>query len=478
MKNRKPQIIILIFLLIMVIAQGIIILDYYLDTFSLGIFNENKENISYYKSFGEDIADKFIKPYRIIVKSGVSDIWIINKNDSIIYDNIFEDFKNTMKKVINISPSIKYEKIEWTNLYNEQGYTIEFKGKVPFEYLAYMLDEKQYINLNEDIYKIYIKPEQNDYVSIYIVTKDNVYAYREIKGDGYLLLENYNNLYSKLEDDSKYNNIKYNFYSKIIGNKKFSEIDINIDIPIVYDVATTVNKNLLDVSPLNIVSEYNELEGNLEIKEKVEQIKRKLLGSTYDKHKTILNANGDMFFINEYNIFSIYKNSIFKYKFTPSNNENEAGDIKSAFLNSIEILNNMFKLNEGVIPDLIISNVTKEKSYYTFSFDYTYNNMPIAIDGMKHAITISANETRVIEAHGKLYKITDLIEDKVYSFEYYTSFLKIINDEQLQLLHIDAKDINIGYIRGQSTSEFLKPILIIEKQDGSILTYQIKKVGE
>lgn len=476
MKNKALQVIILTVLFIFVIIQGIVILDYYLDTFSLGIFNEEEENITYYKSFEEDIADQFIKPYRIILKSGVSDIWIIDKNNSMLYNPILKDFKEIMINMINVSPSLKYEDNEWTNLYAQEGYTFEFKGSIPFEYLSYMINANEYINLNEDISKIFIKPESDNNVTIYLKTKNNVYAYNNIDAKGYFIKENYDELYSQFENNS--DTMKYNFYSKIIGNEKFPDIDINIDIPIIYDIKATSNKNLIDVNPFIIINEYNNLEEMSVIEEKTKEIKKQLLGSTYDKYKTIYNANGDIFFINEYNIFSIYKNSNFKFRFTPSSKETEAGDIKSAFLNSIEIINSIFKLNDGVVPKLIVSNVIKEQSYYTFSFDYTYNNMPIKFEETKNAITISANATRVIEASGKLYNVVGSIEDEIYSFDYYTSFLKIINEEQLQLLQIDAKDITIGYLRGSGISEFLSPILIIEKQDGSILNYEIKRVGD
>lgn len=480
MKNKIPQIIILIILLLLVMTQTVIILDYYMDTFSLGIFSKSSEFISYYKSFEEGVSEDYLKPYRIIAKSGTNTLWLIDENNSTIYNNLWQSYKNALKNVINLNATIKYEVIEWENIFKDEGVTIEFKTSIPVEFLAYMIDETEFVTYNDKIEKIHIKPVSNDFGTVYIKTDNNLFAYENIEISGDLTYDNFNNQFIPMLNNITYAKDKYSYYLEFIGNIRIGieDLGVKLDIPVILDNNRTIELSLFEMSEFAVITEYKSLQNNDEIFEKAEEIKEKLLGSTADKHKTIIDTNGNIFYSNEYNLFSISKDSRFTYKFTPSEKVSEEGDIKNAFLNSLEMLNSFFNLNNGESPSLILYSVQKEDNEYVFSFNYTYNGKIIYFEGEASTIIVKANEMRVLEVNGKFYNIEELIlNGSKVIYPYKNNYSKLFELYDIYLLTI-ASDISIGFIRGQGESVFPTPAMIIEEKDGTIKSFELVKAGE
>ncbi|MBN2851847.1 MAG: hypothetical protein JXQ23_03840 [Clostridia bacterium] len=480
MKNKTPQIIILVILLLLVITQTIIILDYYLDTFSFGIFSNNKEFISYYKSFEEGVSEDYLKPYRLIVKSGANTLWVIDENNATMYNNLWASYQKALKNIINMNATLKYEVVEWDNVFKNEGVTIEFKTSIPVEFLAYMIDENEYISYDDKIEKIHIKPESNTQGTVYIKTDRNLLVYENIPTTDNLTLENFSNLYSLLNSNSNYAKNRYSFYLEFIGNSRagIEDLGVKLDIPVVLENNRTIDFSLFEMKEFSVITEYKRINSMDDMLIEAEKIKNLLLGSTADKHKTIIDTNGDIFFSNEYNIFSISKDSQFTYKFTPSEKASEPGDVKSAFLNSLEMLNSFFNLNRTGTSNLILYKVEKLETEYVFSFNYTYNGHIIYFDGETSTIVVTANETRVLEVNGKFYSVNELmLNGSRVVYSYNSDYSDLYDLYDINLLTI-ASDISIGFIRGQGESVFPTPAMIIEEKDGTIVSYELIKAGE
>ena len=483
MKSKTPQIVIVIILLLITIAQIVIILDLYLDTYSLGIFNKDKKFTSYYKTFEEATYQEYLHPYRLIVKGEDSDFWIIHQSDSFIYDPIWDSYKSILAKAITNNPSFRHIDVAyWNDIYKNEGITIEFFNNIPFEFLALMINQDQFMENDETIEKIHIKPEKDNVVTIYIKTNKSVLEYKNVASEGYFEIEKYNNLVSSFKINSKYETLSYNYYSQILGNDGFAQLNINLDIPIILKSDAKKEYNFIYMDILPIIVDYNKPASTEEKMAKAEQIKQTLLGATYDKNKTIINANGDIVYSNEYNIFNINKDGSFKYKFTPSNEGKEKGNIKEAFLNSIELINKFLKLNSDNMPRFILSEVISEKGYYTFKFNYVIDDNIVLINNMNNAITVKANSTRALEASGILYNINNKIQTEnkelTIKYTYNISTLDVIKNYNLNLLDYEVKDIFIGYVKETEQKEYLVPNLILRNHDGSITSFALMKVGE
>jgi len=483
MKSKTSQIVIFIILLLMTITQIIIILDLYLDTYSLGIFNKDKHFTSYYKTFEETTYQEYLHPYRLIVKGLDNNFWIINQSDSYVYNPIWESYKNILSKALTNNPSFRHVDISyWNDIYKEEGVTIEFFNNIPFDFLALMVNQTEFIENSETIEKIHIKPEENNIVTIYIKTDKSILEYKNIESEGYFEIEKYNNLISSFKINSKYENLNYNYYSQILGNEGFAQLNINLDIPVILNKDAQKEYQFVNIDMLPILSEYNKAYSKEEKLEKAENIKKILLGATYDKNKTSINANNDIVYSNEYNIFNINKDGSFKYKFTPSNEGKEKGNIKEAFLNSIELINKFLKLNKDNKPKFILSEVISEKDYYTFKFNYSIDGNIILINNMSNAITVKANSTRALDANGILYNINNKIqtedEELTIKYIYNISTLDVIKNYKLNLLDYEVKDIFIGYVKETEQKEYLSPSLIFRNHDGTITSFVLVKVGE
>lgn len=468
----------MVILLLAVVAQALIILDYYLDTYSLGIFDKENNIESYYHSFEDVVYASFLQPYRMIVKSGVNDLWIINKEDSTLYEPMWEAYQEVLKDILKVNASYKTESTtDWDSIYQSEGVTLDFMQPLPVEFVALMVQADEYQPIDMEIEKIHIKPENDNLTTLYIKTTDYILIYNNVEAVDFFTRENYSQLYNLLENTERYDSSRYFYYSRILAN---SEIESDPDIPVKIDNEYAKTYHYVTVNPFVLIKAYNEASNIKERDQMVENIKRLLLGSTHDQHKTTINADNDIFFSNEYNLFSIEDNSRFTYKFTATSAES-IGDVKSAFYNAIEILSDFFYINGSGQPKLIVRNVTKEEDGYLFEFSYVYHDLLILFENEDNMIKVKANETRVLEASGKLLTISPLLLSNTTTIveeEYYANFLKVIEKYQINFLQLNAKNIYVGYVMGEEDEAFLIPKMIVEEGTGEKQIYDIDQAEE
>ncbi|MCK5811884.1 MAG: hypothetical protein KAG94_03245 [Clostridiales bacterium] len=481
MKNKTTQIVIMIILLLAVIVQAIIILDYYLDTYSLGIFDKENNIESYYHSFEEEIYTSYLQPYRMIVKSGVNDSWIIKREDSTLYEPMWAAYQEVLRNILQTNASYKTESnSDWDNIYKSEGVTLDFMQPNPVEFVALMVQAKTYQPIDAEIEKIHIKPENDNLTTIYIKTTDYVLIYSNVEAFEYFTRENYSKLYNLLENTERYDSSRYFYYSRIISNSKIADLKNNLDIPVKIDNEYARTYQYVTVNPFVLIKGYNETSNIKEKNQMVENIKRLLLGVTHDQHKTTINADNDIFFSNEYNLFSIEDNSRFTYKFIATSAET-TGDVKSAFYNAIELLTDFFYINGSGQPKLIVRNVTKEEDGYLFEFSYIYHDLIILFEDENNMIKVKANKTRVLEASGKLLTISPLLLSNTTTIveeDYYANFIKVIEQYQINLLQLSAKNIYVGYVIGEEDEAFLIPKMIVEEYSGDKQVYDIEQAEE
>jgi hypothetical protein len=179
-------------------------------------------------------------------------------------------------------------------------------------------------------------------------------------------------------------------------------------------------------------------------------------------------------FKNFSNRYNIYKDGLLEYKYLSVIGKRDKGNEIEAFKKALEFI----KVRENLISDvdIYLAKMVDEGEYYTFYFDYKFNNLPVVVNGypiknsgkkLNHAINISANSKRVLSCEWVLRKFEvgnnvlelnmnfgDLLDD---TFERYTD---------LASRGFSIKDKNVSYeIKYSVNTESILPTWVIETID-------------
>lgn len=472
--NKKPYVIILVILSLILMFQLVLVVDYYSDSFKLS-FSKSSDTIATYETYEDIIYTKYFSPFQIIVKDYDKNVWEISSNNEILHEKIWSDVKILLSKTLTKVPVKKYELTAWNDFYSLPGVMIDFNGPIELDFIGAALKINAYTSSYSEIEKITFVPNEDNSVTVYVKSSEACYEYSNILASEIVLGTDFTTLISELNSNIIYENNKKIFIYTIIGNEYAMKDSLEQDIIIPVIEERNRIMNTIEIKPMSMIYDYGIYKSNGESETNESIIKEAIFGQYMDRYETKSDSENTLFFINDYNIYQFAVNGNVKYNYSEGNEGIEKGSVEEAFINSVDMINSLFNANGGNSNELYVSSVIVKDNIYEFQFDYKHFNFPIVIDGSEAAITIEANATRVISLDGAFIDIQRVkINNEELVLEYDTDFIRNITYVDKQLLGLNAREAYIGYVRDEAILQFYKPCWIIERYDGEIDFFELK----
>jgi hypothetical protein len=416
--------------------------------------------------------DDFFKPFKIVVSGGFENPhWVINEGDS-HYDEIWKDAKNYLKNIISNKKIInekEFSENQWKEVIEKKSVIIEFKNNISSNLMAAFLGVGASANFKADeIYKIAILPTENinNNVNVYIYDGEKVYLYTMTFYDRGLSRGDYDLIIEELYAEGK---DSFEVVSEIIRNTERSPFYFKPDVLIVAKGNKYRSFN-------NVISSIPYDMPNLDSKSSIDidLIAEEVIGNEKDSYIQSVDMSNVVVFKNFSNRYNIYKDGLLEYKYLSVIGKRDKGNEIEAFKKALEFI----KMRENLVSDvdIYLAKMIDEGEYYSFYFDYKFNNLPVVINQypvknsgkkLNHAITISANSKRVLSCEWVLRNFKtgrkdlelnmnfgDLLDD---TFEVYTD---------LASRGFSIKDKNVSYeINYSVNTESIIPTWVIETID-------------
>jgi hypothetical protein len=418
-----------------------------------------------------DMED-FFRPFKIVVSAGFENPhWVINEDDS-HYDEVWKNAKYYLKNIISSKKIIserEFLESQWKEVIEKKSVIIEFKNDISSNLIAAFLGVGASGGLKaEKIYKMAILPAENinNNVNIYIYTGEKVYLYTMGFFDKGLSRGDYDLIIEELYGEGKES---FEVVSELIRNTERSPFYFKPDVLIVAKGNKYRNFN-------NVISSIPYDMPDLDSKSStdIDVIAEEIIGNEKDSYIQSVDMSNVVVFKNFSNRYNIYKDGLLEYKYLSVIGKRDKGNEIEAFKKALEFI----KVRENLISDvdIYLAKMVDEGEYYTFYFDYKFNNLPVVLNGypiknsgkkLNHAINISANSKRVLSCEWVLRKFEvgnnvlelnmnfgDLLDD---TFERYTD---------LASRGFSIKDKNVSYeIKYSVNTESILPTWVIETID-------------
>ncbi len=477
--SKKTVIIFVIVLSLGVLFQTMVIIDYYSENFNLGFFRQKNETGTYYKSLDANISDKFFVPHEIIIRFE-NRPFVIRSGEN-LFDDLWNDSRDVVDSVLTgeFSESI----LSWDQVCGNDGVTVALGNYFPVEYIELMIGTENNNDSGFLIDKFMIIPGESG-MDVYFHTDDSVYEFKAMQPYGLFSKDNFHNITDLLTRDPNYNNSYYTDIYKVISKavwENYIEPDILISNDLSHHIIPWVFAGLPDTinDYISIVGKEKSESRDALMDDAVSAIKRKLLIRSNNLFTTHFDSFGNLFFINQFNLYKIEKDGWVSYNYTPGTEGDERGSIGNAFTNAYETINTISGLASEYRGELFVSGVQVNEDSYTFRFDYKYNSMIVAIKDENHAALITATATRTIEARMLPLNFSKMAEDTQVEIPYIFNFgsnlrLNDIND----LNAIEAYNIYVGYGTFSGNQNLIGPVWIIEEKSGKKEIYNLQRGDE
>ncbi|MFO7637021.1 MAG: hypothetical protein R6W96_06910 [Clostridia bacterium] len=481
MKKKSIAILLMSLLIFITLAQAFIILDYYLEGFSLGIFNRREEPQPYFRAYESVVREKYLVPFKIYANIDDARLYEITRQEGNFHSLIWENSRFILQEALARERDEKLGLEQWYNICIMKGVSLRFADALPSEFLAWMVEANDNALRNVKIEKILFAVQEEDTVDMYLKTPDSILLYKGLESQGLLRTTNYANLTDLLKTSAAYINNKYSYSRVAFGT---SRLRVEPDIPI---IMRTVDESfgfrtleLIQVKPLALLSEYaalaekasRPLSGDATLAAKANGIRSMLFGRSHDRYKTVISEEASIFFTNQYNIYEVTIRNRMTYVYTPGVEGMEKGSLEAAFMNALDTLNIFYNLNGSKVPGMFISGILETDGYYEFMFNYLHENRPVVFKGLDHAVRIKATATRTIEADVMMLEISGL-ED--VSMEYDAEFYSLIQRNDIEMLGLVSDNMYFGYEIEELTDRFLQPVWINEKHDGEKTAWEMAR---
>lgn len=419
-----------------------------------------------------DMED-FFKPFKIVVSGGFENPhWVLNEEDS-YYDEIWKNAKHYLKNIITqkkITDEREYGESKWKDVIEKKSFIIEFKNNISSNLMAAFLGVATSGGIKpQEIYKIAILPAENinNNVNVYIYDGEKVYLYTMSFYDKGLSRWDYDLIIEELYEAKKES---FEVVSEIIRSTDRSPFYFKPDVLIVAkgnkyrSFRNAISSIPFDMPDLDSKSS-----------EDIDLIAEEVLGNEKDSFIQSVDMEDVIVFKNFSNRYNIYKDGLLEYKYLSVIGKRDKGNETEAFKKALEFI----KIRGNLISDvdIYLAKAVDEGEYYSFYFDYKFNNMPVVVNGypvknsdkrLNHAINISANSKRVLSCEWVLRNFKagdevlelnmnfgDLLDD---TFEMYTD---------LATGGFSIKDKNVSYeIKYSVNTESIVPTWVIEGIDG------------
>lgn len=419
-----------------------------------------------------DMED-FFKPYRIVVSEGFQNpYWVVDEKQQ-FYSPLWNDAKYYINYLLtnkSVLSKEEYGQEYWGEVILKKSFIFEFKTKVSTNLIAAFLNVDSFTNFKPgSIYKMAILPSEN-------INKDlTVYIYDGVRVNKYVIpfapkgmdIDDYDNIINELYSSELQG---YSFIKEFVPDKMRSIHNFRPDVLVVAHGSSYRSFN-------NIVCKVPDSIGNIRpnSSQDLDDMARGILGEEEDNYIRSIDIYGVIVFQNLSNMYRIYKDGLLEYKYLYVMNNYDKGSESEALKKAMEFIKKRQKLVLGV--DIYLSGIIDNGHYYTFTFDYKFDNMPISFNEyyvsskdkntLNNAITIDVNSKRVLSC----YWILKEFEIGNENLELNVKFGYLFDDtfakyKDLSYSDLSIKDINTAYeVKYDVDSQNLRPVWIIETID-------------
>ena len=476
--NKTIAIIIALILFIGVIFQALVIVDYHSDEFNPGFFRKRENPVVYFESFDEAIANQFFKPFDIYLRDG-SLTWIVRKDED-LFNTLWEDGKSVLIDVL--SDELKKSTLSWAELSGEPGILFKMGCDFPTEFISFLTNEDIESPSVKSMDRLLVIPSDG-VMEVYIKSGQEVLFTSALTPTGLFTETNFNGLLDLFAVDPYYSQNSYTEIHKFVSADVLDEF-IEPDIPVTLDINSR-NLPWLKLSLPAPVRDYIDSANSSDeeakaagIEEAAAIIKSKIISRTLNTYEMHIDSFDNLFFSNQFNIYEVSKAGWISYNYTEGAEGDGRGDIGTAFMNAVETLGNVMRLSDNS-NNLYLSDLKVNDDSYEFFFDYRFKGSVLVMEQSSHAMEIKATATRTIEANIYPLNIEEMTGDQYIDSRYKTAFLFITNFNGITNINtIEASNMYLGYVKTDARLEVVKPVWVIELQNGEKQVLDLVEAGE
>jgi hypothetical protein len=399
--------VILVFLILASVIQTLFVWRQDIEGFPFNLFNKNSS------SSGEQfVLGNLFRPSAIYIGRGIDQPrYLVNEGR---FETAWNDTKRfltqilTNPKIAN-SGNFAYSLAEWKKIVSKKGFYITFPFDIEPIFLANLIDCDLINNtIQGGIRAIAILPWDNvnsNMLNIYIRTAYDIYRFPlEIKDLNERKLI-YDIILNEQEASGGY---EFRYLADVFPTEDF-KYDINGTMMI---LLTSYDKSVIEtVNAIGFRNSFG-LQNNVSDEGYINEIARIITGSNESNYITSRDSENTVILKNINNIYRYYSEGVLEYNYI------SGPGAKPEAVYSVMISNVAKQLGsfDPIIDTdkIYLSNIRSGSGTYTFTFDYTFNDKPVAVDmpysdkTAKNMIQIVSNGLDVIsyvvvpiEAYGK-----------------------------------------------------------------------------
>lgn len=488
-KERLKSFILLILIITSLIQVGIL-WDYQnhgLPNFLLFFSRISaSSNISF-----SDIKEDYFKPDKIIISNGFNEPhWMIKRNNQ-NFEKLWDDLKKYyLEDIVKKKPDSTYikEKSEafkgWDEIAVQKAIIYEFKSNMSIKLFAGFVGLEETASGGPDgIYKIAVLPWEDINFNtnvLYILDGNKVHKYTLDINSKAISKEGYEGLIDKLSKDNGLRN-----YSAV---KEFFPPHAS-RLQMRQDMLLAVTGSKYNSYPLitgGVPDEINVF--NSKSTPSLEELSEKILREEKDSYDPAEDKSGAIIFKNSDNSFKINSDGLMEYRYLPKTDESEKGDIKDAFVKSVEFINKYKQLTSGV--EYRLTDFKEDNSSYRFVFDYEIDNIPLYFNYelknnergfQNNALIIESSSKRVLNCRWVLKKFERKKEYELFNVIFenllentFKKYESLKNDKQFSI-----DDISVSYkIEAGAPGQIIEPQWIITSGENRYFVPMSKENGE
>lgn len=398
----------------------------------------------------EAAREKFLTPAKLVLSDGAGSHWLMGHQDA-LFKQISDEAKGYLSNIANGSLARSTSSDKWEDVSSRRGFILEFGYEIRPELLGWLTERVKVSGDAPPVFKLMIKPDSVDESlgEIYILDgEDNLYKYSVSNVSRPQRMQDILGVYIK--DGSPYRN-----YDSMRDNRFDKSNGFYLFEP-----------DVLYAAKAPELWQYSQLQAELPVAAtRQNDLEDIMLGNEKDRFNAS-KGNDYLQFSNKESIYKIYDDGNLSYSYLPDASPSDKGDVGDALMKAYTFIGRLNMLTNGK-AEIYLSGIDYSKpGYYTFSFDYKFNEMPVAIDlrlkggandPSRNAIKIDANGARVLKCSWVLREFNQ------GKRQYYNDrFMDIAQFSDFDYGHLNVTDITAGYfLNSPDDATVMDPSLLI-----------------
>jgi hypothetical protein len=403
----------------------------------------------------EQVKERLFDPEKLILSDG-AEFQIIGK-DSGTFRTLWENAQKNLESIAMGELNLKASDEQWVDLIEKKGIIVDFGYTVNGNLMKWFLGKEKSGKDFPDIRKILIKPDI-DLKTGLIYTYDGlnkIYVSDAITFDESIHLDR---IYDDFVDNEK--NREY------VSFKSANLIE-DLDAP----------PDLLYVNSGATYWPYNEYGCKIPERVKnVEEFAKAVLGNDIDRYSSSQKNGTYQWYYNK-NVYRLYPDGSMTYNYQDTAKASEKGSVGDALTNAYKLVDRINRLS-NTDANILLSDITEMRTgVYKISFDYYLDDMKVRLDNgfktrngteLKHAIKIQADSKRVLECEWLMRDFSNAKKGK-----YDDRYMDLMPKSGFAFDELPMNDVKSGYLIKSSGDETLRPSLLIDLKDNSILQIEM-----